>query len=96
MTARKKSGGRVAGTKNIRTQEIEEDCEKEGMTPLQFFIKTMRDETKEMNQRLDAAKSAAPYIHRKQPIDIITEGTLTFPQIEITYVASTEKAPDNE
>jgi hypothetical protein len=33
------------------------------LTPLQFLIAQMRDETLDLATRIDAAKSAAPYIH---------------------------------
>ena len=37
------------------------------MTPLEYFICTMRDATKDERLRLDAAKGAADYCHRRQP-----------------------------
>ena len=40
------------------------------VTPLKFLISLMVDETERMDLRVDAAKHAAPYFHRKMPIAI--------------------------
>ena len=37
----------------------------EGITPLDFFLATMRDENNDFTTRLNAAKAAAPYVHAK-------------------------------
>lgn len=37
--------------------------ESQGVTPLAFMLETLRDETKDHTTRMDAAKSAAPYVH---------------------------------
>lgn len=34
-----------------------------GLTPLEYMLTTMRDETKLLALRLDMAKAAAPYVH---------------------------------
>lgn len=41
-----------------------------GCTPLQFMISIMLDPTHPMADRLDMAKAAAPYMHRKMPIAV--------------------------
>jgi hypothetical protein len=43
---------------------------KYGVTPLEFLLSVMSDETEPMTERIDAAKAAAPYMHRKMPIGI--------------------------
>ena len=41
-----------------------------GITPLEFLMSVIRDPKAKSSQRLDAAKAAAPYMHRKMPIAI--------------------------
>ena len=36
-----------------------------GMTPLDYLLSIMRDESEEKRERLDAAKAAAPYCHAR-------------------------------
>jgi len=35
------------------------------MSPLDFLLTAMRDDEREFNVRLDAAKAAAPYLHAR-------------------------------
>lgn len=55
--------GRPKGSRNKRTQEVLNAAAKEGITPLDYMLKVMRDEDESPATRLDAAKSAAPYLH---------------------------------
>lgn len=55
--------GRPRGATTRKTREIADRAAREGITPLEFLLQVMRDETAEFAQRLDAAKSAAPFIH---------------------------------
>lgn len=71
----KRSGsGRKPGSKTRKTAEIAQKAAKEGITPLEFMLKIMRDEAcpeeADITQkiafhtaRFEAAKAAAPYIH---------------------------------
>ena len=36
------------------------------LTPLQFLLSVMNDQTNELRERLDAAKTAAQYVHLKK------------------------------
>jgi hypothetical protein len=58
-------GGRSKGTPNKATAAKVAEVEASGLTPLDFMLSVMRDEGKEPEVRLDAAKSAAPYVHPK-------------------------------
>jgi hypothetical protein len=60
-----KTGGRKKGTKNKRTITLEQAA-KEGKTPLQFMLDTMRDDKVEMALRCDMAKASAPYVHARR------------------------------
>ncbi len=71
--------GRPAGARNRRTVEMQTAVEQSGITPLEFLINIMRDETADMRTRLEAARGAAPFVHpklattelsvKKQPMD---------------------------
>jgi hypothetical protein len=43
---------------------------KYNVTPLEFLLSVMADHDEPMDARIDAAKAAAPYMHRKMPIGI--------------------------
>jgi len=45
-------------------------AEREGIEPLQFLMSVMRDPKASLDYQLEAAKIAAPYLHRKMPISI--------------------------
>lgn len=60
-----KTGGRKKGTPNKATATKAAEIAASGVTPLDFMLQTMRDAGKDFEVRLDAAKSAAPYVHPK-------------------------------
>jgi hypothetical protein len=76
-----KTGGRRAGTPNRRTVGLQMGLVAAGapselatkpsrQQPLEFLLNVMDDETQSMSVRVDAAKSAAPYVHfRKGLVD---------------------------
>ena len=55
--------GRPKGSRSQKTIELAITLSEQGLTPLEYMLQIMRDETQTENMRLDAAKSAAPYIH---------------------------------
>jgi hypothetical protein len=59
----RKTGGRSKGTPNKATAEKAAAIAASGLSPLDFMLRIMRDEGQEPEVRLDAAKSAAPYVH---------------------------------
>jgi hypothetical protein len=60
-----KTGGRKKGSLNKKTILRAQAAQKMGLTPLEFLLSVMADETKDIAARLDAAKSAAPYVHAR-------------------------------
>ncbi len=60
-----KTGGRKKGTPNKRTAEKIAEVEASGLTPLDYMLSVLRDELLDRETRLEAAKSAAPYVHAK-------------------------------
>src|SRR5689334_7868918 len=62
---RPNGAGRKKGTPNKATAARAKAIADSGLTPLDFMLVTMRDEARPFHVRLDAAKSAAPYVHPK-------------------------------
>lgn len=62
---RKTGGGSRKGCPNKATAAKAAEIAASGKTPLEFLLDVMRDETRDFEFRLDAAKSAAPYVHPK-------------------------------
>lgn len=58
-------GGRQKGTPNKATAAKLAQIAATGLTPLDYMLSVVRDETAERSVRLDAAKGAAPYVHPK-------------------------------
>lgn len=57
--------GRPKGSQNKASVARAAEIAASGITPLEFMLRTLRDEAQEFAVRLDAAKSAAPYVHPK-------------------------------
>ena len=60
-----KTGGRKKGTQNKASAARERAIAASGLTPLDYLLSILRDETNTPKVRLDAAKRAAPYVHPK-------------------------------
>src|SRR5262245_22300369 len=61
MAKGRKTGGRTVGTRNKRTAWAEASAE--GLLPVQYMLKVLRDEKADQADRQWAAHAAAPYIH---------------------------------
>jgi len=57
--------GRKAGTPNKATAERQAEISASGITPLDYMLNILRDETKGSEDRMWAAEKAAPYVHPK-------------------------------
>ena len=56
-------GGRKPGVPNRATAARQAAIAESGMTPLDYMISVFRDENQSVNVRLDAARSAANFVH---------------------------------
>ena len=56
-------GGRQKGTPNRATAAKAAAIAASGLTPLDYLLSVMRDETAPRAERMEAAAKAAPYIH---------------------------------
>lgn len=60
---KRQGAGRKVGSATKRTREIADKALGEGLTPLEYMLTVLRDESAERSVRLSAAKDAAPYVH---------------------------------
>lgn len=61
--------------KNRDLRSVLEKMQDNGeQTPLDYLLEVMRNKDLVASIRLEAAKSAAPYVHRKQPLDVHNTG----------------------
>ena len=60
-----KTGGRQKGSKNKVSVEREAEIASSGLTPLEYFLKILRDKGRQDKERFAAAVAAAPYCHPK-------------------------------
>lgn len=65
MAAGIKTGGRKKGIPNKATAKREAAIAASGLTPLEYLLTVVRDPRASRAVRIDAAKSAAPYVHPK-------------------------------
>jgi hypothetical protein len=68
--------GRPKGSKNKRTiarEAMTQSALEHGLSPLEYLLSVMRDTEQTTAVRLDAAKSAAPYLHAKRMAVLMTE-----------------------
>lgn len=65
MANGKKTGGRAKGTPNRASAAKAAEIAATGETPLAYLLRIMRDSAKPEAMRIEAAKSAAPYVHPK-------------------------------
>ena len=61
----KKTGGRQKGVPNKATAAKAAAIARSGESPLDYMLRVMRNVKADLTTRLDAAKSAAPYVHPK-------------------------------
>lgn len=62
---KREGAGRKKGTPNKATQERQAEIAASGLTPLDFMLQIMRDQDRPTEDRFEAAKAAAPYVHPK-------------------------------
>lgn len=62
---RKTGGGSRKGKRNKATAQREAEIAASGLTPLEYMLRVLRDETQDPKRRDEMAKAAAPYVHPK-------------------------------
>ena len=77
MALGKKTGGRTKGTPNKATAAQAKAIASSGLTPLQFLTRVYRNDKLDWNLRVNAAKSAAPYVHAAlSSVDMAVSGSM--------------------
>jgi hypothetical protein len=59
------NAGRPKGAATRITEKAREEAAKGGITPLDFMLSILRDDSNSKEDRFEAAKAAAPYMHAK-------------------------------
>jgi hypothetical protein len=62
---RRDGAGRKPGSVTKIDHEARQKAHATGLTPLDYLLSVMRDESEDKRERLDAAKAAAPYCHAR-------------------------------
>lgn len=70
-------GARGKKTEHNRKLIVEEIQARGRRTPLEFLLRVMWNRKRPMEMRIEAAKAAAPYVHRKQPLELQHNGEVT-------------------
>lgn len=62
---KREGAGRKLGARNKADKEARSKASAEGVTPLDYMLKVMRDESQPADRRDRMAMGAAPYMHAK-------------------------------
>lgn len=86
------NAGRKKGAANKASIARQKEIAESGLTPLDYMMRVLRDDLETPERRMDAAKSAAPYVHpRLQAVEHTGKdgGPIEITRIELV-------APDGE
>ena len=61
----RKGAGRKPGAATRMNEEARKRAAEGGLMPLDYMLSILRDENVAREERMDAAKAAAPYVHAK-------------------------------
>jgi hypothetical protein len=62
---KREGAGRKPGSVARIDYQARQKAHESGLTPLDYLLTIMRDESEDKRERLDAAKAAAPYCHAR-------------------------------
>lgn len=85
----REGAGRKRGTPNVKSAEVIAQALKHGITPVEFMLQTMRDESAELKERQWAAEKSAPFIH---PRPAATPRTIELDLPSLSTVESIKEA----
>lgn len=88
-----KTGGRKKGSGNKATAAQAAAVAASGLTPLDYLLSVMRNDSLEVGQRVDAGKAAAAYVHPKlQPVDGKTGSTEIRAKVSVEFVGPASRS----
>lgn len=91
----RKGAGRPKGAASAKTREIANKASQEGITPLEYMLSILRDETADQAMRFQAAEKAAPYIHpRLSAVAVGNQDDKPFEQVIRWASSDAEATPD--
>lgn len=61
----RQNAGRKPGASTRMNEKARQKAAEGGLMPLEYMLAVLRDETNPAEDRMDAAKAAAPYVHAK-------------------------------
>lgn len=61
---------RIRSNKELRASILTEIKLRNKKTPLEFLLEVMWNPRRTLEIRIEAAKAAAPYVHKKMPVDL--------------------------
>lgn len=79
--------GRKPGSVTLKTRAVADGAMDDGLTPLQYMLSILRDETADPEKRYQAAKDSAPYMHSRLSAVEATgkDGADLFPAIRVAF-----------
>src|SRR5215467_10184595 len=105
---RRQGAGRKPGSASQKTREIANQDVKDGLTPLEYMLAVLRDDTADPDRRDRMAVAAAPYLHARlaaiqtkvETVEQI-EAKITFEErrrqaVEAVRAAFAERPPEIE
>lgn len=90
MARKKGSGGKAIDER--RKTMLEEIKHRRKKTPIEFLLRVMWNRRRPLELRIEAAKAAAPYIHKKMPMELQHTGEV---EIIPPFVPSREQIAEN-
>jgi len=57
--------GRPSGSSNMRSLDLANKIEEEGLTPVEYLVSVYRNKKASQSLRVAAARAAAPYVHSR-------------------------------
>jgi hypothetical protein len=91
MALGRKTGGRKRGSRNKRARELIERVEATGITPLEYMLSVLRDETAPPERRDEMAKAAAPFVHPRLQTTKV-QGDKDYPLFDLSKLSDNELA----
>jgi len=85
------ANGRPKGSGNKAKVELAKKIVVSGLTPLEYLISIYQDETADRHERMQAAKDALPYIHKKMPQETTLSGDKQNP-VSLTIITTKGKS----